>query len=105
MLWLAISLVVVAAVCVVAGFVLFANGAGVAPRRRTEEDPTGFKRAGSRVAWPDVFRRMPSSPGVMLDKDAARDDKLTALGAMLVLAALLAGFGAVLAFVSVLVPR
>ncbi len=100
MLWLALVLVVVGAVSFVVGFVLFANGAGVAPRRRTREDPTGIKRAASRVAWPDMFRRIPSSLGVMLDKNAGRDDRLTAIGSMFVLAAVLAGCGAVLALIA-----
>lgn len=100
MIWLALVLVVVGAVSFVVGFVLVANGAGVAPRRRTREDPTGIKRAGSRVAWPDVFRRMPGSLGVMLDKNADRDERLSAFGSMFVLAAVLAGCGAVLALVA-----
>lgn len=105
MLWLALLLVLVGAAALAGGLVLYTNGVGAAPSNRTNEDPTGFKRAGSRVAWPELFRRMPSSLGTMLDKDAGRGDRLTALGSMLVLAALLAGCGAVLALVTALVPR
>ncbi len=105
MLWVALCLIVVGAASLTGGLVLYTNGSGVAPRNRTKEDPTGLKRAGSRVAWPEVFRRIPSSLGVMLDKDAGRDARLAALGSALVLAAVLAGCGAILAFVTAFVPR
>ncbi len=75
MLWLAVALIVVSVASFVVGFVLFAN-ADRSPRRCTREDTTGVKRAASRVEWPDVFRRMPSSLGVLLDKNANRDDRL-----------------------------
>ena len=45
MLWLAIVLVIVGVASFAIGFVLFANAAGVAPQRRTPEDPTGVKGA------------------------------------------------------------
>src|ERR1700730_7425039 len=41
MLWVAVVLIVAALVSFLGGFVLFANGAGVAPQRRTPDDPTG----------------------------------------------------------------
>lgn len=104
MFWLAAVLAVVCAASFLVGFVLFANGTGVAPQRRTTEDPTGVKRAGSRVKWPDVFRRIPSSAGVLLDKGADRGERLAALGALFVLAALLAGLGAILALIAGSVP-
>lgn len=104
MFWVAAVLAVVCAASFLVGFVLFANGTGVAPQRRTAEDPTGVKRAGARVKWPDVFRRIPSSTAVLLDKDAERGKRLAALGALFVLAALLAGLGAVLALIAGFVP-
>jgi hypothetical protein len=103
MLWLGIVLIVVGVASFVLGFVLFANGTGSAPQRRTREDPTGVKRAASRVEWPDVFRRMPSSPSVLLDKNANQDDRLAAVGSLSVLAAVLAGCGAVLALIAAFV--
>ncbi|WP_142280733.1 hypothetical protein [Mycobacterium saskatchewanense] len=102
MLWLAVVLAVVGAGLFVVGWVAYANGAGVAPQRRTKDDPTGIKRAGSRVAWSDVFRGMPRIAGVMLDKEASRDDRLTALGSLCVLAAVVAGVGAVVALLAAL---
>lgn len=102
MLWLAVALLVVGVVSFVIGFVLCANAAGVAPQRRTREDPTGVKRAGSRVEWGGVFRRMPSSLSIMLDKNADRNERLGAVGSWFVLAAVLAAFAAVLALLAAL---
>ncbi|ETZ99328.1 hypothetical protein I547_5658 [Mycobacterium kansasii 824] len=80
MLWLAVPLIVAGVASFAVGFVLVTNGTAVAPRRRTDEDPTGIKRAASRVAWPDVFRRMPNSFAVTLDENADRSDRLAAVG-------------------------
>ena len=103
MLWLAGVLIVVSVASFVIGFVLFANATGVAPHRRTEEDPTGVKRAASGVDWPDVFRRMPGSPGILLDKNSNREDRLAAAGSLSVLAAVIAVFGALLAVLAAFV--
>jgi len=102
MLWLAVVLVVVSVVLFVAGFVLFANGSGVAPHRRTPDDPTGFRRATTRVAWPDLFRGMRRCLTVMRDESANRSERLMAGGSLLVLAAIVAGFVALLAFLAAL---
>jgi hypothetical protein len=103
MLWLALVCVIVGAVMFVVGLVLFANGAGVAPTDRIAGDPTGFKRGASRVEWGDVFRRMPRSVGVAMSQQAARSDKLMALGSLCVLAAALAWLAAILAVIAALV--
>ncbi len=103
MLWVALVLVLVAVASLVIGLVAYANGAGVAPHRRTKEDPTGIKRASSRVEWSDVFRRMPSSLGTFVDKESSREDRLTALGSLAVLAAVLAACAAVLALIASMV--
>jgi hypothetical protein len=100
MLWLALVCVVVGAVLFAVGLVLFTNGAGVAPAKRTAGDPTGFKRATSRVQWGDVFRRMPRSVRVMMNQQADRSDKLMALGSLCVLLGAVAGFAAVFAFIT-----
>jgi hypothetical protein len=102
MLWLAIVLVVLGVVLFAAGFVLFANGSGVAPHRRTSGDPTGVRRATTRVAWPDLFRGMRRCLTVMRDDNANHSDRLAAAGSLLVLAALVAGFVAILAFLAAL---
>ncbi|WP_156690097.1 hypothetical protein [Mycobacterium sp. Marseille-P9652] len=103
MLWIALVLVLLCIALLVVGLVAYANGAGVAPHHRTEEDPTGIRRAGSRVAWSDVFRRMPSSLNTFVDKEASREDRLTALGSLAVLGAVLAGCAAVLALIAAMV--
>jgi hypothetical protein len=103
MLWLALVCVILGAVMFVAGLVLFTNGAGVAPTSRTADDPTGFKRATSRLEWGDLFHRMPRSVGVMMNQQAARSDQLMAVGSLCVLVALLAWVVAVLAFIAGLV--
>ena len=104
MLWLGVVCVILGAALFVAGLALYTNGAGVAPARRTANDPTGFKRATSRLEWGDLFRRMPRVVRVMMNQQAERSDKLMTLGSLCVLASLVAGFAAVLAFITALVP-
>lgn len=103
MQWLAGGLVVLAVVLFLAGLVLFANGSGVAPHRRTPGDPTGVRRATTRVAWPDLFRGMRTCLTVMRDENADHNHRLAAAGSLLVLAAIVAGFVALLAFLTWLV--
>jgi uncharacterized membrane protein len=103
MLWLGCVLAVIGVVLFVAGLVLFANGTGVAPHRRTSGDPTGVRRATTRVAWPDLFRGMRRCLTVMRDESANRSDRLAAAGSLLVLSAIVAGFVALLAFITALV--
>ncbi|MEE6177352.1 hypothetical protein [Mycobacterium sp. 050134] len=73
MVWLAVMLAVEGAALFVVGFVAntYAYGAGI-----------------------------PRIAGVMLDKEAGRDDQLTALGSLCVLAAVVAGVGAVVALLA-----
>lgn len=105
MLWLALVCLILGAVLFVAGLVLYTNGAGVAPVHRTRDDLTGFKRATSRVEWGDLFRRMPHIVRTMMDKQAARSDKLMAVGSLCVLVSLIAWLVVVLAVTSGLVPE
>lgn len=100
MLVLACVLVIVGVVSFAAGFVFFANGAGVAPHRRTPDDPTGIKRAAKRVAWPDVFRGMRRCVSRLFDEESARSDRLQAAGSFLVLVGLVATFIAILGFLA-----
>lgn len=102
MLWLALVCVIFGAAMFVVGLVVFTNGAGVAPVNRTTDDPTGFKRATSRLEWADLFRRMPRSARAMLDQQAERSDKLMALGSLCVLVSFIAWFAAALAFITAL---
>jgi hypothetical protein len=100
MLWVAIVLLIAGVVVFTAGFVLFTNGVGVAPHNRIQGDPTGVKRAASRVSWRDLFGRIPGSVNVMINKEAARSEKLTAYGSLLVLGGIVAWGVAVLAFIA-----
>ena len=76
------------------------RGGATPPHRRR---PTGIKRAASRVAWPDVFRRIPSSFAVTLNENADRNDRLAAVGSLCVLIAVLAWCIAVLALITAFV--
>ncbi|GBE66597.1 hypothetical protein MFM001_30590 [Mycobacterium sp. MFM001] len=103
MLWLAVLLVIVGAALAAFGVVLFTNGIGVAPHKRTAEDPTGVKRATSRLSWRDLFGRMPKSIGVITAENASRGDKLAAWGSLSVLLGLVAWCLAALALITWLV--
>jgi len=100
MLWVALVCAVLGAALFVLGLVLYTNGAGVAPAARTADDPTGFKRATSRLEWGDLFRRAPRVVGVMMNQHSDRSDKLMALGSLCVMVGLMAGFVAGLAFIT-----
>src|SRR5262245_22458138 len=100
MLWIAVVLIVVSVALFFIGFVLVANATGVAPQRRTQQDPTGVRRAASGVEWRNVFRRIPSSLSVSLDKNADRNERLAALGSLCVLAAVVAAFVGLLALLA-----
>lgn len=100
MVGLAVGLAIVGVVLFGVGFVLFANGVGVAPHNRTKSDPTGVKRAASRVSWGDLFRGMPKSVSMMANQEASRSDKLAASGSLLVLIGIVALCVAVLALIA-----
>lgn len=104
MLWFGVLCVILGAGLFLAGLAFYTNGAGVAPARRTSDDPTGLKRATSRVEWGDLFRRMPRIVPVMMNHKAERSDKLMAVGSLSVLVGLLAWVVAVVATITALVP-
>ncbi len=84
MLALAIVLLIVGVLLVIGGFVLFANGIKAAPHRRTDDDPTGVKRATARTSWPDIFRYLPTSVRLLRGHEASHEEKLAAAGSVLV---------------------
>jgi hypothetical protein len=90
MIALAVVLLIIGVILLVAGFVLFANGTGAAPHERTDEDPTGVKRASSRTPWGGVLRHLPTNVRVLAGQEASHEDKLAAAGSLL----LLSGIGA-----------
>ncbi|HVQ97234.1 MAG TPA: hypothetical protein VMS16_00195 [Mycobacterium sp.] len=100
MVALAVVLLIAGLILLAVGFVLFANGTGAAPHQRTEEDPTGIKRATSRTSWGGVFRHLPTNVRLLAGQKASHEDKLAAAGSLL----LLIGIGALcLAALSVIV--
>jgi hypothetical protein len=103
MLWYAVGLAVLSVAALASGFVLYANATGVAPHRRTQDDPTGVKRASARVEWSDLFRRIPSGLRVTLDENADRSDRLAAVASLLVLVAGLVAVVALLALLATFV--
>ena len=101
MVALAVVLLIASLILLAVGFVLFANGTGAAPHQRTEEDPTGIKRATSRTSWGGMFRHLPTNVRLLAGQQkASHEDKLAAVGSLL----LLCGIGALcLAALSVIV--
>lgn len=99
MVVLAVVLFIMGVVSFAVGFVLFANGVGAAPQSRTENDPTGVKRAASRVPWRDVFRHAPKSVSLLTGRKGSREDKLAAFGSLLVLIGIVAWCVAVLSLI------
>lgn len=100
MVWLALVCVVLSAILFAVGMVFHTKGAGRAPVNRTADDPTGFKRAASRLKWGDLFRRMPRIARLMLDKQAGRSERLMTAGSLCVLVSFVALFAGVLAAIT-----
>ncbi len=90
MIALAVVLLIVGLILLAVGFILFANGTGAAPHQRTEDDPTGVKRATSRTSWGGVLRHLPTNVRLLSGQEASHEDKLAAAGSLL----LLIGIGA-----------
>jgi hypothetical protein len=90
MIALAVVLLIAGLILSAVGFVLFSNGTGAAPHQRTDEDPTGVKRATSRTSWGGMVRHLPRNVRVLSGEKASHEDKLTAVGSLL----LLCGIGA-----------
>lgn len=99
MIALAVVLFIVGVILSVAGFVLFANGTGAAPHERTDNDPTGVKRATSRTPWRDVLRHLPTSVRLLGGHEASHEDKVAAAGSLLLLTGIVAFCVAILSVV------
>lgn len=100
MVVLAVLLFIVGVILFGAGFVLFANGTGVAPQRRTKDDPTGVKRAASRTPWRDVFRQVPKSFRLVKGHEATHEERLAVAGALLLLTGVMALCVAILSVIA-----
>jgi hypothetical protein len=103
LLWFALVCAVLGAIMFAVGLVVYTRGAGVAPAKRTTGDPTGFKRAASRLEWADLFRRMLRIIPLLLKEQTERSERMMTVGALCVLVSFLACFVAVFAAITGLV--
>jgi hypothetical protein len=102
MITFAVVLLILAVVLVALGLVLYGNGVGTVPDDVGRE-PVATRRGLARISWKDLFARMKTSVRGMLDAEADREQRLTAIGAFFVLVGLVALVLAVLAVIAALV--
>lgn len=102
MIVFAVVLLILAAVVIVFGLVLYGNGAGAVPDDLGRE-PAATRQGLSRISWKDLFGRMKTSINGMTNSEASRADKLTATGAFSVMVGLIVLAIALLAFIAALV--
>lgn len=102
MIAIAVVLLILAAVLIVLGMVLYGNGAGTVPDEPVRE-PAATREGLARVSLRDLFARMKTSIKDILDDDASRQKRLTATGAFCVLVGLIVVVLALLAFVAAMV--
>jgi len=84
---------------IVLGLILYGNGVGAVPDDVGRE-PVAARRGVTRISWGELFARMRTSTRGMTDKDAGREQKLTALGSFLVMVGLIVLVLAVLAVIA-----
>ena len=94
MIALAVVLLISAVVMIVLGLILYGNGVGAVPDD-VGRDPVAARRGVTRISWSELFARMRTSTRGMTDKEAGREQKLTALGSFLVMVGHRARFGCV----------
>ncbi|WP_165827563.1 hypothetical protein [Mycolicibacterium sp. GF69] len=84
------------------GLILYGNGIGAVPDEPGRE-PGRTRQGLRRISWGDLFVRMKTSVKDLLDGEASRERRLTAIGALCVLVGLVASALAVLAFITAMV--
>jgi uncharacterized membrane protein YidH (DUF202 family) len=99
MITLAVVLLISAVVMIVLGLILYGNGVGAVPDD-VGRDPVAARRGLTRISWSELFARMRTSTRGMTDKEAGREQKLTALGSFLVMVGLIVLVLAVLAVIA-----
>ena len=99
---LGVVLLILAALGIVFGLVLYGNGVGVVPDDVGRE-PAATRKGLSRISWKDLFAQMKRSTTGMTDAQASRDQRLTATGALCVLVGLILLVLALLAFITAFV--
>ncbi|ULE35411.1 hypothetical protein [Mycobacterium sp. IDR2000157661] len=97
----AVVLLIVAAVTIVLGLVLYGNGVGAVPDEPLRER-AATRQGLSRISWKDLFSQMKTSIKTITDADASRTQRLAATGAFCVMIGLIVVAIAVLAFVAAL---
>ena len=102
MIVFAVVLLIVAAVLLVFGLVIYGNGVGTVPDDVGHE-PAATRQGVARISWKDLFGRMRTSVRGMTTEGVSREEKLTATGAFCVMVGLVAVIVAVLAIIVVLV--
>jgi hypothetical protein len=99
MIALGVVLLIVAAVVIVLGLVLYGNGVGEVPDDIGRK-PAATRRGVASISWKDLFARMKTSVKGMTDPEGSRGEKLTATGAFCVLVGLVVVLLAALAFIA-----
>lgn len=102
MVGLGVALLVLAAVVIVVGLVLYGNGAGTVPDRPMR-DAAATRRGLSRIAWSDLTATMKTSVKGAASSDADQDHRKASMGAFVVLVGLILVVLAMLAFLAALV--
>lgn len=102
MLVFGVVLLVLAALLLVAGVALFANGArmGARPQRAESGGADGAKHALQRLRWKELFSMMATSPKVFTSHQSSHDDRVKASGAFCFLTGIVLVCLAVLAFIA-----
>jgi hypothetical protein len=99
MIALAVVLLISAVAMIVIGLILYGNGVGAVPDD-VGRDPVAARRGVTRISWSELFTRMRTSTRGMTDKEAGREQRLTALGSFLVMVGLIVLVLAVLAVIA-----
>src|SRR5689334_1789534 len=102
MIVFAVILLIVAAVVIGFGLVIYGNGVGTVPDDVGHE-PAATRQGVARISWRDLFGRMKTSVKGMTAEDISREEKLTATGAFCVMVGLVCVVVAVLAIIVALV--
>jgi hypothetical protein len=98
----AVVILILAAVEIVLGLVLYGNGVGAVPDNPVHE-PAATRQGLSRISWKDLFGRMKTSIKDMTNGEASRAQRLTATGVFSVMVGLVVGAIALVCLIVALV--
>lgn len=94
-----VVLLILAAMVIVFGLVLYGNAVGAVPDEPARE-PAATRKGLARISWKHLFSRMKTSMKGMTDAEASRDQRVMATGAFCVLVGLVLVVIALLAFIA-----